>query len=228
MIWYENMTPEEISFQENFLYPLFLLLIGGGLSVGLIQLFNFVHEIKLRKIEVQREEAQKRIDREREDTRFSYEIKERLLEKDSERYTWFGKTFKELIEECNKEKKDQSKIDELYKNALYGLTFRNVPIANLIALYIEDMKVTKANQKYFEMMNDAFRIALTEPNSKTRRDLLNEYLKEFDLTLNEDEINDAVACKSGSFEPMLLIASESGKVTGKILAAKIHFHSIKT
>ncbi len=80
------MTPEEISVNENFWYPLYLLIIGGGLSVGLIKLFNFLHEIKLTKIEAQRVESQKEIDRKREDHHKSLEIKTNLVKTISEIY----------------------------------------------------------------------------------------------------------------------------------------------
>ena len=219
------MTPEEISFQENFLYPMYLLLIGGGLSVGLIKLFNFLHEIKLRKIEVRREEAQKRIDREREDNRISYEIKERLLEKDSERYTWFGEKFIELNRAYVIEKKKESELDMLFIEASNGLTMRNVPISNLIDLYIKDEKATDLNFELFRMMNSAFSIAYSEPNSEIRRNLLNEYLKKFNLNLTKDEIDETVASTSDTFEPVFLIARKSGDVTRTILKSKIAFHS---
>jgi len=218
------MTPEEISFNENFLYPLYLLLIGGGLSVGLIKLFNFFHEIKLRKIEVLREEAQKRIDREREDIKFSFEIKERIIEKDSERYTWFQEKFIELCRAYNEEKHTSLEIDKLHESACNQLTERNVPISNLISLYTKNEEIDEHNYQLFRMMNSAFFIALTKPNSDLRRKSINEYLKKFDLTLKDDEIEDAVKSLGNAFEPVFLISSKSGDVTREILNSKIHFY----
>jgi len=230
------MTPEEISFNEGFLYPLYLLLIGGGLSVGLIKLFNFLHEIKLRKIEmqredsqkaleVQREKAQKRIDREREDIRLSFEIKERIIEKDSERYTWFGGKFEEVSKMYNAGKHSSIDQFEFFKHVVNELTIRNVPISNLIALYIKGNEVLDINQDLFNMMNDALGIAVSKPDSDTRRNLLNKYLKEHNLTLEDNEIEEAVKSTSNTFEPIFLISAKSGEVTRKILNAKIYFGS---
>jgi len=91
------MTPEELSYQQGFLYPLYLILIGGLITGGLIPYFNRLHGQKLKEIERKREEAQKRIDREREDYRFELEIKERLIEKLSDESAWCFKKLKELV-----------------------------------------------------------------------------------------------------------------------------------
>ena len=215
------MTLEEISFQENFLYPLFLLLIGGGLSVGLIKLFNFLNEIKLRKIEVLREEAQKRLEREREDNRFAFEIKERIIEKDSERFSWFLKKFGEFNSHPTEN------LLQFHYDALNELNLRNVLIANLIRLYILDDKIDQLNISLSSMMNSAFAVAVTKPNSDMRRTTINKYLKDLHLVLKEEEIEEAVKSTVSLFEPAFLISTKAGNLTRSISNAKVSLHSSK-
>jgi len=76
-----------MSFEEDFLYPLYLLIIGGGMTGILIPFFNKLHESKLKKIEIQREEAQKRIERAREDHRRELEIKSEIIKNISSVYS---------------------------------------------------------------------------------------------------------------------------------------------
>ena len=55
--------------------------------------------------------------------------------------------------------------------------------------------------------------------------LLNDYLKNFKLTLNDKEIEESVASTINTFQPVFLISRQSGDVTRKILNSKIYFHS---
>ena len=56
------MTPEEISINENFWYPLYLLLIGGSMTGIAIPIINKLHEIKQIKIAREREDHQKELE----------------------------------------------------------------------------------------------------------------------------------------------------------------------
>lgn len=69
------------NFNRDFLYPLYLLLIGAVISGLLIPYFISLHESKLKKLEIIREDSQKKIDRAREDFRHSLTIQHELIEK---------------------------------------------------------------------------------------------------------------------------------------------------
>jgi len=75
-----------MSFEENFLYPLYLLLIGGAITGGLIPAFNRLAQKRQREIEILRHEKQLDIDRKREDRHKSLEIKADLVRTISEIY----------------------------------------------------------------------------------------------------------------------------------------------
>jgi len=206
------MTPEELAYQEGFLYPLYLILIAGLITGGLIPYFNRLHGQKLKEIESKREEAQKRIDREREDYRFELEIKERVVNKVSERHVWFIKKFGRL----NRQNKPMD-IEELYADALDELNSINVPLSDLLTLYFQNQELINHNHRIFKMMNDSLLIAFTKPNSEERKKELEEFLKKFEITLEKKEIEAAVASKADIFEPTFLISGETGGLTRKIL-----------
>lgn len=80
------------SFEENFLYPFYLVLVAGLISGILIPTFHRIQENRQKKLELEREERQRRIeldreerqrtlDREREDHKNELLIKNDLIEK---------------------------------------------------------------------------------------------------------------------------------------------------
>ena len=203
------MTPEEtISFNENFLYPLYLLLIGGGLTVGLIKLFNFLNEIKLRKL-----------DREREDYRFEIEIKERIILKNSERISWYAKKFQEIT--LMKTNEEKSKLGEEVR---VEVAARHFPLSDLITLYFKNKVMEDLNFEIFAMMNSGIGIATTEANSEGRKQMLDHFQREFNLNFNKEEYDRSLTQTVGFFEPCPTISETSGRLSGFIHRASVKLH----
>jgi len=209
------MTPEELAYQENFLYPLYLILIGGLITGGLIPYFNRLHGNKLTEIQHKREESQKRIDREREDYRFELETKERLIEKISVRHVWFLKKFDDLTYST------RENSDDMHRKAIDELHQQNVPISDLITLYLKKSELIKLNHEIFKLMIDALVIALTPVNSSVRKLLLEEFSKTHDVTFSDEELKYSMKSARGTFEPVFFISGKTGELTGEVMKAKI-------
>ena len=127
-----------MALEENFLYPLYLLLIGGGITGGLIPWFNRLQESKLKNVEkekeriqkeleMQRQDSQKEIDRSREDHKHSLKIKSELIEKISQSTS---ETMLEIIE--YQEDKDKVKKEETKPHIKWMISSRKIgPLLNL-------------------------------------------------------------------------------------------------
>lgn len=200
------MTPEELSFNENFLYPLFLLLIGGGLSVGLIKLFNFFNEIKLRRIESQRTDNQLRIDREREDYKFELEIKEKLVLEIGEREAWFSKKFDEIsyFTRENDVLFDYKKMGNIQND----LDSRDNIIRSLLKLYFRNEKLVDKNYRVLSMMGDSLYIANCKEESKEWEEEVKKFHTRFNLKMKESD---------SSFIPSAIVAGETETLNQMII-----------
>ncbi|MCH7647992.1 MAG: hypothetical protein IIA83_05240 [Thaumarchaeota archaeon] len=207
------MGAEGVNFESGFLYPLYLLLIGAVISGGLIPYFHKLNEIKLRKIEKEREESQKRIDREREDYRFELEIKERLNEKLSDETSWCFKKFKQLAKDSIPSQSHSDAIDEEL--------MRDGQITNLIDLYFKNPELTKQRERVCKMIISGFTLASLPANSKERKEQLEKFQKEFGITLTDEEISEANKAKTALFEPLFKIAGESKTLYNLVLISDV-------
>jgi len=227
------MTPEELAYQQGFLYPLYLILIGGLITGGLIPYFNRLHGLKLKEIEHKREEAQKeiehkreeaqkRIDREREDYRFELEIKERLIGKISDESSWCFKKLKEIsISPVSQRIEKQS-------DALDETIFRDGQIRNLIDLYFNNPSLKKLRDRVHAMIGSGITLTTFPANSKSRKEYLDKFLKEFNIKLTEKQISEANKEKVGLFEPLFEIFGESDKLYRLILTAQVKIPHAKS
>ena len=203
------MGAEGVNFESGFLYPLYLLLIGAVISGGLIPYFHKLNEIKLRKIEKEREESQKRIDREREDYRFELEIKERLNEKLSDESSWCFKKFKQLIKTNG----------EGHSDAIDEEIMRDGQIMNLIDLYFINPKLTKQRDRVCKMIITGLTLASLSADS--RKEQLENFQKEFGITLTKKEISKANKESKGLFEPLFKISGESKTLYYLVLTSDV-------
>jgi len=208
-----------MSFEENFIYPLVLLLIGGGISGGLIPLFNSIHKQKLLEVEHERELSQKRIDRDREDYRFEMEIKEKILDKISEEHAWYLKKFKELGNV------DEDKSYELTSELLDELTFRFNKSEDLIKLYFNTNELREQRSKVFKYVVESWVIPTTKPNSEIRKESLKEFQKEAKVVFESEDILNAEKNDKGLYEPVFFISKEYGILERMVLEAKASFDS---
>ena len=137
-----------MSFEENFLYPLGLLRVGGIISGLLIPFFNFLHKQKLIEIENVHEKAQKRIDREREDYKFELQIKSKILEKLTELSNRIYQDFSILIE---KENSDYNKTHSIFLSYLVHHSDR---IKDYLVLYFNsNEELMNEWQEIYSMCN---------------------------------------------------------------------------
>lgn len=184
------MTPEEISVNENFWYPLYLLIIGGGLSVGLIKLFNFLHEIKLTKIEAQRVESQKEIDRKREDHHKSLEIKTNLVKTISEIYAISINTLYSISADIYANKKTkQSILTPELRNKLF---IDRTVAQSLVTAYFHQKKIND-DYSLFDRSISSLVIVFNAINTRIplpQKELqeLEDYFKD-KIDVNWDELN---------------------------------------
>lgn len=206
-----------MSFTENFLYPLGLLIIGGGISAGLIPFFNHIHKEKLLEVEHQRELSQKRIDREREDYKFELEIKDRFFTKVSNVDSWSFSKLNEIVD-CEDEEKKSEIVHEAYTELM--------PITNeiqdLITLYFgNDTNLVKLDEIYDQIIAFVLSLCLTPIGSEEREIKIKEFNKKFNIKKTEDEIKKAVNSDDFLY-PLYEISRKRGELVSLMLKAKIN------
>jgi len=95
-----------MSFEENFLYPFYLILVGGLISGVLIPTYNWMKENRQRKIETEREDRQKKIEMEREDRQKKIEMeredRQRVIDRNREDHRYELDIKRDLVEEISK------------------------------------------------------------------------------------------------------------------------------
>jgi len=199
------MTPEEISFLENFVYPGILLGIGAGITILLIPYINRIHEEKL-----------KNVDREREDHRFELEIKDKLFKKLSAQNTWAFVKYKKIQDY---EDKEQTKkiISQSYNeiNEEFNL------ISDMLLLYFGNNPKLKDAMHVLKNMTDSGVLLMnTDLGSKLRKERIEEFNKEFNNKMSKEEIEESVNSVT-LFKPIFNISFQNGMLRNMILKAKI-------
>ncbi|MGY5147949.1 MAG: hypothetical protein ACW9W4_08120 [Candidatus Nitrosopumilus sp. bin_7KS] len=205
-----------MSFAENFLYPLGLLIIGGGISAGLIPWFNSVHKEKLMEIEHERESSQKRIDREREDYRFELEIKKEFAEKLSERDTWAYSKFSEIVY-CENISEQSKIIIQCHKDSLKTSN----EIIDIILLYFKkNSKLLKMANQLDSMITKGIGLCRITADSSERKHKIEEFIKEFEIKMSKEDI-DKSAKAIGLFEPLFSISEYNSSLRNEVLKTKV-------
>jgi len=211
------MSTEDLTFEKNFLYPLYLLLIGGVISGLLIPFFNKIHETKLKRIEKEREESQKRIDREREDYRFGINIKQKILEKISDLDSWCFSKFKELVR-C----KDMKLLAKIHSEAINEQIKKDGEISDLISLYFKDKdELHEYRDKMYVMILDGLTLCTFPGGTDLRKKYIKKFLKEHGYSLSKKELAKSVKTELGLFEPLFKIPAFMTKFKQIILTKKI-------
>jgi len=189
-----------MSFEENFLYPLGLLLVGGSISGGLIPLFNFLNKRKLLDVQRAHEASQKRIDRDREDYKFELEIKAKVLEKLSEFESKIYDDFGKLLD--HPEENNKALIDE-YIN--FGVKVDN-QITDYIVLYFNsNIKIQNLWNQIYSMSISGCTLCKTKDNSPEREAALDKFLKENQITINEKDRKQSLESKGLLPQPLVQI-----------------------
>ncbi|MBT3417107.1 hypothetical protein HN425_03510 [Candidatus Woesearchaeota archaeon] len=182
------MSPEELTFQTNFVYPLGLLVIGGIITAGLIPYFNRLHENKLRKLEQERESAQKRIDLEREDHKFELEIKDRMYKKISDIFLTSCKATLKLQNET-----DEKKKIEVQKCFSEDLIKNSGEIHNYLRLYFNNSQELKTEfTKFAQTCRSTIYISICDRDSNKREKAVEIMNEDQNLSLTEKEIKELV------------------------------------
>jgi len=203
-----------MSFEDNFLYPLLLLLIGGGLTGILIPYFNKLHESKLRRLELEHEEAQKRIDTEREDYKFQLEIKWQILEKLSKLNIQAFKDFSILIEK-------KEKFSDTQSTFLDYLVEISGQMKDYFVLYFDSNKeLEKKWSKIFDMCSDGSSMCASEKNSEFRREIIEKFLSEYNIKLDEKGMKKALASNREFPQPIYRIPEEIRELKKQIKNAE--------
>jgi len=182
------MTPEEIAFQQSFLYPLYLILIGGLITGSLIPFFNRLHESKLKNIEREHEIIQKRIDREREDYKFELQIKNEIFKKFTQLESLNWTSFTKMLEE-----KDPQKILEANSEYYDRLVPLREELEDYLILYLANneellMKLQTISSGCYNCAS----ICAMPPNSVERKKSIDEFQEKIKIKINDEEMKKSI------------------------------------
>ncbi|MCH7967626.1 MAG: hypothetical protein IIB02_09495 [Thaumarchaeota archaeon] len=192
-----------MSFEENFLYPLGLLIVGGIISGLLIPFFNFLHKQKLIEIENVHEKAQKRIDREREDYKFELQIKSKILEKLTELSNRIYQDFSILIE---KENSDYNKTHSIFLSYLVHHSDR---IKDYLVLYFNsNEELMNEWQEIYSMCNLGVTMCASQEKSTFRQESIDEFLTKFNMKLDKKEMKKSLEANRAFPIPIYGIAEK--------------------
>jgi len=171
------MTPEELAYHQNFLWPMYLILIGGAITGGLIPYFNRLHEGK-----------QKRIDRNREDYKFELQIKSEILERLTEFHSTVFREFGKITDEDN-----DDEVKKMLGNFSHNLVNFDGKIKDYLTLYFNsDEELDKLWSKIYFMITKGTTLVATISNSGDRKEWLEKFLEVADMTLDEEEMKQAI------------------------------------
>ena len=155
-----------MSFEESFLYPLYLILIGGAISGVLIPSYNAMRAKRNRELEDERVEHQRETDRQREDHKQELEIKRDLIEKISQTTS---RQMLLIIKHAESKNEEDSKDNDIHSEwMISGRT-----ILSLLGLYFNKNDILIEWGKVYDILRDASR-AIEKP----------EYEKKFLSTIN--------------------------------------------
>jgi len=203
---YESMTPEEISFLENFVYPGILLGIGALITMLLIPYINRIHEEKL-----------KRIDRDREDYKFELQIKNEIFKKYTELESLNWTLFTEILEEEDKTKVDPMSIK--YQDKAIPL---KEELEDYITLYFENNK--KLRDKLKQIFKGSFTclaICSEPPNTKSREKFIKRFQEHMNIKLSDEEFKQSLETKLVFPKPVYIVHN-------LIRGMKLHIKQTKT
>lgn len=160
---------KHMGIEDDLVYPLIILGVGAGITAVLIPRFSRKYE-----------EAQKRIDRDREDYKFELEIKEKILEKltdlDSKTFNNFHKLSSET----------PTKESDRYYNYGEELVRIDNQIRDYLVLYFNSNKKLRTLwSKIYNMCSDGNYICSSK-NSQEKNEAIKEFLKAYNITSNEN------------------------------------------
>ena len=207
-----------MSLEENFLYPLFLLLIGGGISGILIPWVTRIQEQKNKRIEQERATLQRKLEQQRETNQRKLEqqreTNQRKLEQQKEsRQREIDRVREDLRFELgikNELRKEISTMSSSVFEASNDLMFyantkeekdkiirktTNLLIKNFnsvlssIQLFFENKSEMASSWTYtFEILQDCVSLAATKNNSVERKEQIIVLIKKLDLNPNAEEL----------------------------------------
>lgn len=203
------MTPEELAYQTNFVYPLILLLIGGGITTGLIPFFNRLHVNKLRKLEQEREEVQKRLDRQREDHRFELEIKANLV---SQIANWIAKNIIAIQKLHHLEDMNESNKKKIFLDQSFESIAEFTKLLGLIKLYYENPEIVSQISNLFNVGLSLSQLAFVK-DEKQRIQYSKTIFNNLDLSTDDEKFQSLISDPCGTINDMVGVL---GKRTGDL------------
>ena len=193
-----------MGFEESFLYPLYLILVGGLISGVLIPTFHRIQENRQRKLEIEREERLKSADlereqrqmtsdRQREDHKHELEIRDKLI---SNIAKWFSNSLIVIIRASHLHDIEEKEKLSTVINQMCEDVAEFVLLIGLVNLYFKDKQMLSKLTKIFTINQCLLQLATIKEDEK-RKELCDTVFDSLNLP------------KSGKlFEGMILGSSD--------------------
>lgn len=141
-----------MSFEENFLYPFYLILTGGAVSGGLVPIMKHYIDWKEKKRDIEREERHLAFERQREDHKHEIEFKDLLIKKINNVTSEAQMTLFMLAYEKYPKEGLTVELKKKWYESLGRLSALNNELLGISRLYFGDVTISQKYYQMFEML----------------------------------------------------------------------------